>query len=73
MFERNLGNVERVIRLLFAVVLTVWALSQPSLSLTEIFVLAVAVMLAVNGIFSRCYFWYLLNINTTKNEDLSVD
>lgn len=73
MFERNLGNLERVVRLLFAVGLTIWAFAQPSLNLTEIFVLAVAVMLALNGIFSRCYFWYLFNINTTKNEDLSVD
>jgi len=73
MFERNLGNVERVIRLIFAVGLILWALAQPSLNLTEIFVLAVAVMLAINGIFSRCYFWYLLNINTVKTEDLSVD
>ena len=73
MFERNLGNVERVIRLLFAVGLAIWAFSQPSLNLTEIFVLAVAIMLAINGIFSRCYFWYILNINTTKTEDLSAD
>ena len=73
MFERNLGNFERVVRLLFAVGLTVWVLVQPDLNLTEIFVLVVAVMLAVNGIFSRCYFWYLLNINTVKTEDLGTD
>ena len=73
MFERNLGNIERVVRLLFAVGLAVWALAQPDLNLTEIFVLAVAVMLAVNGIFSRCYIWYLLNINTVKTHNLSTD
>ena len=73
MFERNLGNLERVVRLLFAIGLTVWALAQPDLNLTEIFVLIIAVMLALNGIFSRCYFWYLLNINTVKTEDQSLD
>ncbi len=73
MIERNLGNLERVIRLLFAIGLTVWALSQPSLELVEIFVLAVAVMLAINGIFSRCYFWYIFNLNTYKTEDSSID
>ena len=73
MIERNLGNFERIVRLLFAVVLVVWALAQPALDLTEVFALAVAVILAVSGIFSRCYVWYILNINTWKTEDESVD
>ena len=73
MIDRNLGNLERVIRLLFAIGLVVWTLSRPELALVELFVLAVAVMLIINGIFSRCYFWYIFNINTFKTEDSSID
>lgn len=69
MIERNLGNIERVIRLTMGLGLVVWAFMQPALNLTEIFVIAVAVMLFFNGIFSRCYAWYILNINTADNEE----
>jgi hypothetical protein len=69
MLERNLGNIERVIRLSIGVSLAWWALSQPSLSTTEIFVFLVGFMLVMNGIFSKCYLWYVLDINTASSSD----
>jgi len=64
MIERNLGNAERLTRLVIAIVFGGWAVSQPAMNGVEWFVVAVSIMLILNGIFSRCYFWYLLDINT---------
>ena len=69
MIERNLGNFERVIRLTMGLALMAWALIQPQLSLTEIFVIGAALMLVFNGIFSRCYVWFILNLNTADNDE----
>jgi len=67
MIERNLGNAERVIRLLVGLLFGAWALAQPSLNGGEWVVVAVFIALVLNGIFSRCYLWYLLDIDTTQN------
>ena len=64
MIERNLGNVERVTRLVLGIAFAAWALVQPAMNIIEWFVVAVSLALILNGIFSRCYFWYLLDINT---------
>ena len=68
MIERNLGNIERVVRLLMGIAFMVWVLSQPFMNGIEWFVSAVSLMLILNGIFSRCYFWYVLDVNTCNNE-----
>ena len=65
MIDRNLGNAERVVRLLMGLVFFAWALSQPHLNGVEWFVVIISMMLILNGIFSRCYFWYLLEIDTS--------
>ena len=64
MIERNIGNAERIIRLMFGLVFGSWALAQPTLNGGEWAVVAVSIMLLLNGIFSRCYLWYLLDVNT---------
>lgn len=64
MIERNLGNVERVFRLLFGVLVGSWALLQPALNAVEWFVIIISLFLILNGIFSRCYLWYVLDIDT---------
>ncbi|MCB1690410.1 MAG: DUF2892 domain-containing protein [Halioglobus sp.] len=66
MIERNLGNFERVVRFLLGVVFAMWALSQPAMNVIEWFVTFVSLALILNGIFSRCYVWYLLDIDTTQ-------
>ena len=65
MIEKNVGNVERAVRVLFAVGLVAWLLSQPLFSLTEAFVSLAALFLFLNGVFSRCYLWLVLDVNTT--------
>ncbi|MFT4998544.1 MAG: hypothetical protein ACI8RO_001899 [Flavobacteriales bacterium] len=64
MIERNLGNLERVIRLFIGLAFGIWALIQPSMNGIEWFVMVISMMLIMNGIFSRCYLWFFLDINT---------
>ena len=70
MIERNLGNLERVVRFILGVSIIAWAFLTPSLTVTEVFVSCIGLMLILNGMFSRCYAWYLLNLNTTDNKDV---
>ena len=67
MIERNLGNIERVVRLIAGVALLVWAVMQPMLNGIEWFVMFISVALILNGVFSRCYLWYVLDINTCRD------
>jgi len=69
MIERNLGNIERVVRLALAALFVAWALSRPYLNPVECFVIAVAFTLMLNGVFARCYLWYIWDINTHDERD----
>ena len=69
MIERNLGNAERVVRLLLGLLMFGWLLQQSGMTAVEWFVALVAIALVLNGIFSRCYLWYLLEINTCQGRD----
>jgi hypothetical protein len=66
MIERNLGNIERVVRLLIGVAFGGWAFMQPQLNGVEWLVIMTSLALILNGIFSRCYVWYLFDVNTNK-------
>ena len=66
MIERNLGNVERVIRLLLGLACAGWVFMQPSVNGIDLFVTLVALALILNGVFSRCYLWYLLDVSTVN-------
>lgn len=69
MIERNLGNAERLVRLLSGILMLTWASQQVHMNVVDWFVVIVAVALVLNGIFSRCYLWYVLDINTCSNAD----
>ncbi len=66
MLERNLGNIERAIRLVFGIGFLIWAFTRPDMSPIDWFVVVVSVMLVLNGIFSRCFIWWMLGLNTYK-------
>lgn len=68
MIERNLGNIERVIRLFAGLLFGAWSISQPSLNAVEWFVMIISTFLILNGIFSRCYLWYVLDIDTSHTQ-----
>jgi hypothetical protein len=63
--ERNLGNIERIIRLALGGGLLWLAVTMPSLNGIEWFVGIISTALILNGVFSRCYLWYVLDINTS--------
>ena len=69
MIERNLGNFERVFRLLFGLAIGTWALIQPHMNGIESFVMFISVLLIMNGIFSRCYLWFVLDLNSCSDND----
>ena len=68
MISRNLGNIERVVRLFMGLAFAGWALSQSYLNGIEWFVIVASLMLILNGIFSRCYLWYVLDIDTSGHD-----
>ena len=71
MIEKNLGNIERILRLVAGILFAGWSLAQPSLNVIEWFVAIIALFLVLNGVFGRCYLWYVLDINSC--DDDSVD
>ncbi|MCP3908228.1 MAG: DUF2892 domain-containing protein [Oceanicoccus sp.] len=73
MIERNLGNVERIIRLLMGVLFSSWAISQPEMNGIEWFVVVISVLLMLNGIFSRCYLWFVIDLNTSEKGERRCD
>ena len=66
MIERNLGNIERVVRLFLGIAFAAWAFLQPTMNIIEWFVVGISLALILNGIFSRCYVWYMLDINSLE-------
>ena len=68
MIRRNLGNLERLVRLVLGMGLWAWALMQPSWGLWEFVAIVAAGCLVANGVFSRCYAWYVLDINTADGD-----
>lgn len=69
MINRNLGSVERGLRLMLAVLLAGWAFSRGQHDLLTPLAVVAALALALNALFSRCYLWALLGINTCDPDD----
>jgi hypothetical protein len=68
MIEKNVGNIERIMRLFIGPSLGLWASMQPSINAIEWFVIGISIALIINGVFSRCYFWWVLDRNTRESE-----
>jgi Inner membrane protein YgaP-like, transmembrane domain len=67
MIEKNLGNLERTLRLIGGIGFALWVLLQPDMNGIEWFVSIISVFLILNGIFSRCYLWFILDINSRES------
>ena len=57
--------MERVTRLVIGALIVAVVITTQTVSLMEIFVGIIGMMLILNGIFSRCYVWYVLDLNTS--------
>ena len=64
--SRNLGNVERIVRLMLAMAGISWLINQPGMNGVEWFVAIISLFLVLNGVFSRCYLWFVLDVNTAR-------
>ncbi len=69
MIDRNLGHTERVLRLIGAIILAAWAASRGSHDLLTPLALLAALALTLNFLFSRCYLWALLGLNTCEDRE----
>lgn len=69
MIEQNLGNLERVVRLVLGLSFATWAFTRPEMNGIEWLVTLISLALILNGIFSRCYLWYIWDINTRGRQD----
>ena len=57
MIERNLGNIERLLRLAAGLFLAASAINATHMNSIEWFVVLISLFLILNGVFSRCYLW----------------
>lgn len=64
MIGKNLGRLERTLRVLAALLLASWALSRPEFGGTGWLAMTVSLFLVLNGVFGRCYLWHLLHISS---------
>jgi hypothetical protein len=69
MINRNLGTSERLLRLVGGVLLSGWLLARSSHDILSVVAGVAALALFANAIFSRCYLWALLGINSCDPED----
>jgi hypothetical protein len=68
MIEKNLGNLERIVRLAMGVCFAIWTIAQPTMNGIEWLVMIVSMALILNGVFSRCYLWFILDIDSRSEE-----
>jgi hypothetical protein len=67
MIEKNLGNAERIIRLCTGGALILWLAVQPDVRGMVWFIAMISLCLFLNGVFSRCYLWFILDLDTRKD------
>jgi len=68
MIEKNLGNFERIVRLIMGLCFGAWTLMQPTMNGIEWLVMAVSLALILNGVFSRCYLWFILDLDSRSKD-----
>lgn len=73
MIRRNLGSLERLVRLPLGLGLAAWTLERPEFGVFEGFALLAASFLVLNFVFGRCYLWHLLKLNTCEQCEASCD
>lgn len=64
MFSPNLGKTERAVRLVLGVLLALWVYRRPVPGIPEAIAAVASLFLVLNAVFSRCYLWRALGINT---------
>lgn len=73
MIPKNLGSIERAIRLLLASLLMLWVWLGNGSATTDAAAVLAACALLWNAIFGRCYLWRWLGLNSTGDEGLPTN
>jgi hypothetical protein len=71
MIDKNLGNAERLVRLGLGLAFAIWMLMQPSMNGIEWMVMVISLALVLNGVFSRCYLWFVIERSSFKHDGSS--
>jgi hypothetical protein len=66
MIDRNIGTVERIVRLVLSVALVIWVALGDQIGVLQACALLAALALLWNSVFSRCYLWGWLGISSCK-------
>ena len=64
MIYRNLGLIERILRLALGVALLIWIAGAAAFGPAQAAAALAALALFWNSIFARCYLWKWLGLNT---------
>ena len=64
MIDRNIGKIERLVRLVLAIALIGWVVGGASFGIPQAAALVAAFALLWNSIFGRCYLWKWLGFNS---------
>ena len=62
----NMGSIDRIVRVVFAVILVLFILIGMVSGITAIVFGSIALVLFLTGIFSRCLLYYPLGISTNS-------
>lgn len=73
MFNPNLGKPERAVRLVLGVLIAGWVYRRPVTGIPEGLAALAALFLVMNALFSRCYLWRALGINTCPTATAKED
>jgi len=71
--RKNLGPIERALRLLLGAMAIMVVLSQPQLGISEMIIGVAGVFLVLNGVLARCYLWRWLGINTAIDKSCDLE
>lgn len=64
MIGKNLGRIERLVRMLAGLLLAGWVFSRPAMGGAEWLAALASLFLVLNGVFGRCYLWHLLDVSS---------
>ena len=65
--QRNIGKIERILRLLLGVVICVSVILMGNSNLADSILLVIGTFLILNGVTARCYLWRWLGINSHRD------
>ncbi len=71
--RKNVGNVERGIRLLLGLALAVVVMQRPQFGWIEAALSLASVFLVLNALSGRCYLWRWLGIDSSEEADRACE